>query len=186
MEATKKNDTPPEIEVSRAAFPKNTEEKKQKWKQLFTKATTGQFTKAIDKALPQRHAKYLYDKLAQKEAAALAQLRTGRCRLNSYLAKINAAPTELCPCGQPETIEHFLIECPNWTQQRQQLKQEAGTRWKELSYILGGWNETKLPDGQYADGPREKWKPNVKVVKATIAFALETRRLEPEAQRNTE
>jgi hypothetical protein len=48
----------------------------------------------------------------------------------------------------------------------------------DLSYLLGGWNDTKNADGEYIDGPREKWRPNRKVVVATIAFAKSTKRLE--------
>jgi len=81
--------------------------------------------------------------------------------------------------GPPsESIRHFLIECPRWDNQRQALKQAAGTRCADLSYLLGGWSDTKNPDGTYVDGPRERWKPDRKVVSATIAFAKSTRRLE--------
>jgi len=34
----------------------------------------------------------------------LAQLRANKRRLNGYLSKINVLPTELCECGQPETL----------------------------------------------------------------------------------
>ena len=180
MEATREGIVPPEGDISRAAFPEDRAKTTQKWRELLTKTTTGQFTKLIDKALPQGHTRRLYDKLSQKEAAILAQLRTGRCRLNGYLAKINASPSELCSCGQPETVKHFLFECPKWMQERQQLKQKADMRWMDLSYLLGGWSGKELPNGQYLDGPRDKWKPNLEVVMATIAFAQETRRLESE------
>lgn len=137
-----------------------------------------QFTKDIDKALPQRHTRILYDDRTREDAAILAQLRTNKCRLNGYLSKIKASPTELCECGQPETVRHFLIECPRWDNQRQALKQAVGTRCADLSYLLGGWSDTKNPDGTYVDGPKEKWKLDRKVVLATIAFAKSTRRLE--------
>ena len=113
-----------------------------------------------------------------EDAAILAQLRTNKCRLNCYLAKINASPTDLCECGQSETVRHFLIECPRWDTERQALKRAANKRWADLSYLLGGWNDTKHPNGTYVDGPREKWKPDRKVVEATIEFAKNTKRLE--------
>ena len=31
------------------------------------------------------------------------------------------------------------------------------------------------------DGPREKWKPNLKVIKAMIQFVMETGRFQPKA-----
>jgi len=93
------------------------------------------FTKELDKALPQRHTRTLYGNRTREDAAILARPRTNKCRLNGYLAKINASPTELCECGQPETVRHFLIECPRWDHQRQALKQAAGTRCADLSCI---------------------------------------------------
>lgn len=43
--------------------------------------------------------------------------------------------------------------------------------------MLGGWSGTKRPDGKYVDGPPEKWRADVRAVKATAAFALATGRL---------
>ena len=43
-----------------------------------------------------------------------------------------------------------------------------------MSYILGGWLNERL------DGPRDRWKANVTVVKATIRFAEATGRLSSE------
>src|SRR5437667_10348199 len=58
-------------------------------KELFSKSSIGLFTKQLDKALPGRHTKQLYDRLNRDQASRLCQLRTGRCRLNSYLNKIH-------------------------------------------------------------------------------------------------
>jgi hypothetical protein len=35
--------------------------------------------------------------------------------------------------------------------------------------------------GRFVDGPREKWKPNLKVIKATIQYVMKTGRLQPKA-----
>ena len=34
------------------------------------------------------------------------------------------APDPLCSCGEVETIEHYLLLCPNFTAQRQILSNE--------------------------------------------------------------
>jgi hypothetical protein len=68
----------------------------------------GKHSKRIDKALPGKHTKELYDSLTRREAAVLVQLRTGMARLNSYLDRIRAARSEQCACGRAaETTEHF-------------------------------------------------------------------------------
>jgi len=144
----------------------------------FRQSTTGQFTRKLDKALPGRHTRRLYDKLVQEDAVRLCQLRTGRCRLNGYLARVNAVASELCVCGRPETVRHYLIECTRWQDQRAALRQVVGQRWTDLSYLLGGWVDVKGPDGRLLDGRRENWKPDLTAVAATLVFIKDTARLE--------
>ena len=64
----------------------------------------------MDQALPGDHVRKLYDKLSKTEANLLAQLRTGKNRLNSDLARINAVESEMCACGrEAETVRHFPL-----------------------------------------------------------------------------
>ena len=79
----------------------------------------GQHSKRVDTALPGKHTRRLYDRLSWKEASVLAQLRTGKARLNEYLYQIKAAPTDQCDCGcARETVEHFLFRCSRWAAYR--------------------------------------------------------------------
>jgi hypothetical protein len=40
-----------------------------------------------------------------------------------------------------------------------------------VPYLLGGWGKRKdLTSGKLRDGERDKWKPDLTVVKATILF----------------
>jgi ribonuclease HI len=42
------------------------------------------------------------------------RLRLGKCRLNYYLKEISAHDTGQCQhCNQPETIQHYIIDCPH-------------------------------------------------------------------------
>jgi len=68
-------------------------------------------TKSIDASYANGHTRDLYNNLTAARAAILAQLRTGICRLNSYLHKINAADSVNCDCahGLPETVPHSLF-----------------------------------------------------------------------------
>jgi hypothetical protein len=95
--------------------------------------------KKIDAALPGRHTRTLYDALGRKEACVLAQLQTGKARLNGYLRHIGAVDTDQCACGQArETVEHFLFNCSLWEAHRDCLLEQTGTRRGSLSYCLGG------------------------------------------------
>jgi len=51
------------------------------------------------------------------------------------------------------------------------LREAAGDRWGDASYLLGGWSGRKdARTGKLVDGPRESWKPDLKVVRASIRF----------------
>ena len=139
----------------------------------FNNPKTGRFTKVIDKALPGKHTRLLYDKKPHSRASILCQLRSGICRLNSYLFKIKAAASPYCECGvTEESVDHFLFRCTKWREQRTRLREistKAG-RW-DTSFFLGGWS------GVTIDGVKDKWKPALDAVTATLDFAISTKRL---------
>jgi ribonuclease HI len=129
----------------------------------------GRHAKRVDAALPGKHTRQLYDRLAWKEASVLAQLRTGMARLNGYLHRIKVADTDQCACGQArETVEHFLFRCQKWTAHRTELLQCTNTHRGNISFFLGG----KSPSDD------QKWTPNLEAVRASIRFAIATGRLE--------
>ncbi|KAJ6168143.1 hypothetical protein N7497_000986 [Penicillium chrysogenum] len=128
----------------------------------------GRHAKRVDAALPGKHTRQLYDRLSWKEASVLAQLRTGMARLNGYLYRINVADVDQCACGQArETVEHFLFRCQKWTAHRTELLQCTNTHRGNISFFLGG----KSPSDD------QKWRPNLKAVRASIRFAIATGRL---------
>ena len=143
---------------------------------LFTKKT-GKFIKELDKALPGKHTRLLYDKLARNDASILSQLRTGMSRLNTYLVKIAAAENDRCECGAIESMPHFLFICPRWREERRCLRETHKERFGDLSFAIGGYS-TYTRNGIRIDGDLDKWKPNLEAVKATIKFARATKRLD--------
>jgi Reverse transcriptase (RNA-dependent DNA polymerase) len=129
----------------------------------------GSHAKRVDIALPGRHTRRLYDELSWNEANVLAQLRTGMARLNTYLHRINAAPTDQCACGHArETVDHFLFRCTKWTTLRTEMLQCTTRHRGNISFYLGG--KTLTDD--------KAWTPDLKAVRATIRFALATGRLD--------
>jgi hypothetical protein len=137
----------------------------------------GRHSKKVNLALPGKPTRLLYNQLSWKEASALAQLRTGRTRLNGYLYQIRAALTDECPFGQAkETVEHFLFRCVKWTAQRKEMmSQRVEEKHGNLSFHLGG---NAASDGQ-------NWTPNMETVRATIRFAIATGRLEQRQQHHS-
>ena len=68
--------------------------------------------------------------------------------------------------------------CPRWAEYCSALREAAGDRWGDIPYLLGGWGIRKdARTGQLLDGPKEKWKPNLEVIKATVGFLERTGRL---------
>jgi len=54
----------------------------------------------------------------------------------------------------------------------------VGDRWGDASYPLGGWSGFRdVHTGKLVDGPRERWKPNLKVVKVSFRLLHQTGRL---------
>lgn len=121
----------------------------------------------------QLHTNVIYNGRTKKQSQTLCQLRTGICRLKSYLAKIQAVDSDQGRCNRGrETLDHFLFRCPRWSNLRHELKRLAANRWGDLAYILGGWsNERK-------DGPLDKWVPSKAAISAIINFAIATGPLE--------
>lgn len=68
---------------------------------------------------------------------------------------------------------------------RAELQAAAGARWGDVPFMLGGWSQRRDErTGRLLDGPREKWKPNIEVVKATIRFLQGTQRLDCSMKNN--
>jgi hypothetical protein len=84
-----------------------------------------------------------------------------------------------CGCrDDDETIKHNLLMCPRWTAKRRELRATVGDRSGDVPYLLGGWGSKKnIRTGQLIDGPKEEWKPDLAVVKATVRFLEKTGRL---------
>ena len=103
---------------------------KKQWQRAWsenikTAATLRRITKG-------KHAKTgptLYNKIENKNGAAkIAQLRTGHCGLNRYLYHFGIKNFPCCQCGYgKETVEHYLLECRNYREQRKKLRREART-----------------------------------------------------------
>lgn len=83
-----------------------------------TKTSRSQIAMHIDKGLPRTtHTKQIYDLLSRDETAILCRLRTGKARLNGYLSKMKAVENNLCSCGEPATVRHFMFHCQQWKKQ---------------------------------------------------------------------
>lgn len=59
---------------------------------------------------------------SRRKDCAIIRLRLGHAGLNQHLHRFNLAPTPYCDhCGSRETIEHYLINCEQYDDQRGRL-----------------------------------------------------------------
>jgi hypothetical protein len=97
----------------------------------------------------------LYGKLARKQLTNLIRLRTGHCKLNSYLNKREIIEDPTCECGHGiEDVKHFLLLCKKYEEPRNELRKEVGCRNMRVENLLG----------------------DPKIVKSTLDFVEKTKR----------
>jgi len=65
-----------------------------------------------------------------------------------------------------------VFTCRRWELLRTDMREAHGSRYGDISYALGGYNNVLL------DGQRSKWKPDLQAVRVTIDFVLATKRLD--------
>ncbi|XP_063446904.1 uncharacterized protein LOC134726431 [Mytilus trossulus] len=71
----------------------------------------------------------------------ITSLRTGYCDLNDYKSKIIPSSDKNCSCGEPETVEHYLLLCSNYEEARERMRTSiyfiTGNIRMDLDTILG-------------------------------------------------
>ena len=79
---------------------------------------------------------------SRRVAVVLTRLRLGHVGVNSYLFRFGMADSPLClPCGVEDTIEHFLLVCGRYRQERQVLLtaiRALGVSAASVWVLLGG------------------------------------------------
>ncbi|KAG2755648.1 hypothetical protein P692DRAFT_201680404, partial [Suillus brevipes Sb2] len=62
--------------------------------------------------------------------------------LNKHLKRIAKSPMARCPAceNHDKMVHHFILVCPKYANQREQMRKEVGARQCEIEYLL---NESK-------------------------------------------
>lgn len=76
--------------------------------------------------------------LPRKLLSILTQLRTGHAPLQKHLNNIRKVNSPTCPCCKrhPETVYHYLMECPAHRAPRDRLRRNVGPRNFSYSSLL--------------------------------------------------
>ena len=130
-----------------------------KWQQRWDISETGRFLYTFKPFVDGK----LYLDLPSKDLFPIIhQLRTGYCKLNDYRFKLNQCESLECDCGEIETVQNFLLECPLYEEERDQLLKnlfsQLGINYLYMDLLLGysenenipGWRESIINElGQY-------------------------------------
>ena len=71
----------------------------------------------------------------------ILQLRTGYSILNHYRHKLGQCASGLCECGQMETVQHYLLQCQLYEEERNilynRLREQLGIHTPNVYTLLG-------------------------------------------------
>ena len=83
---------------------------------------------------------HIYEELGNKrrDIAWIARLRTGHCSRNGYLHRFNIIDDPTCKYGDaPETVKHFLLVCPLYEKERDEMRRKVGVGGMRMEKLLG-------------------------------------------------
>jgi ribonuclease HI len=113
---------------------------KEQWHKSWTEDTkTAKTLRHITKRKGSKSGPKLYnDMVSRNTVTTIAQLRTGHCGLNYYLHQLGKKASPYCECGYgKETVEHYLLECRKYKEQRKRMRKEAGAGKMKVGILLG-------------------------------------------------
>ena len=114
QEAKEKDNLPPVISLGDVK-----EAARIKWQEMWEKPDKGrhlfQLRSKVDFKLDHTFQSSLGEKI-------ITQLRTGFTELNEYLQKCNIKNDANCECGEKESVNHYLLECENYENEREQMR----------------------------------------------------------------
>ena len=95
------------------------------WQHSWDTGNTGQHLYVVQRELGTVRTA----KRSTKEENILTRLRVGHTRLNKTLHLINNHPSGICEhCQIEESVEHVILNCPKYSQERETLKREVRNR----------------------------------------------------------
>ena len=114
---------------------------KQEWEQMWKdNRKDGKHLKRITSKRFTAPPSKLYKKIQKRShATKIATLRTGHCHLRQYLHRFHIEDSPLCECDNEsvETVEHYMLHCKRYEQQRAELKSKVGIGGMRMEKLLG-------------------------------------------------
>ena len=150
------------IDCKKEIKPALTIQWKYKWHQTMINTNKGKFIRHVKPNLEQ----WKWASLSNRRMeTAMCRLRIGHAGLRDHLYRFQLAETNLCDCGEVETIDHFLLSCTLHYIERRKLKASLETLKVpvNLRNLLGG--------GKY------KTPIQLQIINATTVYLYETNKI---------
>jgi ribonuclease HI len=114
-----------------------------KWKAMWTQfPRRTKFSEQIDEDFLFTKYRKLRNGLTREQASIVMQIRCRHIPLNAYLHRIEKSASRMCQkCNQgeegvPETVKHFVFECPTYTENRRVMENVTGRGQTDLKEIM--------------------------------------------------
>jgi len=109
------------------------------WKNEWNSTKTARRLHRITKRRGVKSGPKLYNEILNRNTVAtIAQLRTGHCGLNYHLHRLGNTASPYCECGSgKETVEHYLLECRNYNEQRKTMREKIRKGRLTVEKLLG-------------------------------------------------
>lgn len=108
------------------------------WHQIWSECKQQTRLAKFDPRPPSSFVQKYYADCNRKDSSLVTQLRSNHFPLASYLYRIKAIDSNLClRCQEPETIPHFLLQCPRYIDQRRELRKKLKGKPLSLTTLLG-------------------------------------------------
>ena len=76
----------------------------------------------------------------------ISQLRKGYIGLSDYLYKCNVKETANCDCGEKESVSHYLLDCPNYENEKRKKWEKDFSTIVESHILTSMLLDTKQKD----------------------------------------
>ena len=108
------------------------------WQKQWDVSEKGRFLYGLK---PQVTQKTVFDFPNKKLYSQTAQLRIGHAKLNDYMYNVGVSDTRNCSCREVETIEHYLLNCENYFNEKERMRtvlfQQTGIADLTTEILLG-------------------------------------------------
>ena len=109
------------------------------WRVAWRKSPCYDHINSIDPTTPSRTFMKINKNLGKKHTAIYTQLRTGHIPLNKHLHRFKCCDTPLClQCANncPETVHHFLFDCPKYAREQHELQIKLGQKALSIGHLV--------------------------------------------------